>query len=247
MTEHSQYDNIAQQYSDSKKSDIVTYIESPTFFNMIGEVKDKTVLDLACGDGFYTRQLKSAGASRIIGVDISPQMIELALDQETTEPLGIDYQCADAAELPHFGQLDLIVAAFLLHYSENERVMQSMCNHIANNLKPGGRFIAMSENPNQLAGRYTFYSKYGFVKTVAEPQQDGSRITYLMATGRKPFKFNVQYFTKQTYENVLRKAGFTTIKWHTLSLSEEGRQLKEDGFWSDYMDNPPVIGLECAL
>ena len=30
-----------------------------------------TVLDLACGDGFYTRLLKEAGARELTGVDIS--------------------------------------------------------------------------------------------------------------------------------------------------------------------------------
>jgi ubiquinone/menaquinone biosynthesis C-methylase UbiE len=45
-------------------------------------------MDLACGFGFYTRLFKQHGATQVIGVDISPEMIRLALQQEQEEPLA---------------------------------------------------------------------------------------------------------------------------------------------------------------
>jgi ubiquinone/menaquinone biosynthesis C-methylase UbiE len=41
------------------------------------------VLDLACGEGFYTRRIKQRDAARVVGVDVSQPMIELARAEET--------------------------------------------------------------------------------------------------------------------------------------------------------------------
>ena len=43
---------------------------------------------LACGCGYYTRRLKQHGVARVIGVDISSEMIRLAREHEQKEPLG---------------------------------------------------------------------------------------------------------------------------------------------------------------
>jgi 2-polyprenyl-3-methyl-5-hydroxy-6-metoxy-1,4-benzoquinol methylase len=56
--------------------------ESYTFFRMVGALDGKRVLDLACGFGFYPRLLKQHGAAQVVGVDISPEMIRLATQQE---------------------------------------------------------------------------------------------------------------------------------------------------------------------
>jgi SAM-dependent methyltransferase len=66
---------------------------------MVGALDGKSVLDLACGFGFYTRLLKQHGAAQVLGVDISPEMIHLAYQQEQAAPLGITYQICDAVTL----------------------------------------------------------------------------------------------------------------------------------------------------
>ena len=44
---------------------------------LAGDVRDQRILDLACGEGFYTRRLKAAGAARVLGIDVSAEMIAL--------------------------------------------------------------------------------------------------------------------------------------------------------------------------
>ncbi|MXY55621.1 MAG: class I SAM-dependent methyltransferase, partial [Gammaproteobacteria bacterium] len=73
-----EYDAIARGYQESKRLPFREHIERHTLFQLLGDVAGKTVLDLACGDGFYTRLLRQAGASQVTGVDISRAMIELA-------------------------------------------------------------------------------------------------------------------------------------------------------------------------
>ncbi len=65
---------------------------------LTGEIAGQHVLDLACGSGLATRALAEAGA-RVVGVDSSPQMIEIAERREREQPLGITYACDDAQSL----------------------------------------------------------------------------------------------------------------------------------------------------
>ena len=78
MTDQHAYDAIAERHRESKWLLFRHYIERYTLFAVLGDLRDRTVLDLACGDGVYTRQFKRAGAAAVTGVDISPAMIALA-------------------------------------------------------------------------------------------------------------------------------------------------------------------------
>ena len=86
-----QYDAIAEAYQDSKQLPFREYIEAHSLFEILGNIRGATVLDLACGDGFYTRQIKQAGALEVTGVDLSAEMIKLAEQEERTRPLGCKY------------------------------------------------------------------------------------------------------------------------------------------------------------
>jgi SAM-dependent methyltransferase len=71
------YEVIADAYRESKRLPIKQYREAFTFFQVLGSLRDLTVLDVACGDGYYTRALKRQGATRVMGVDRSPTGIML--------------------------------------------------------------------------------------------------------------------------------------------------------------------------
>ena len=54
-TAHS-YDAIAKQYRDSKLLPFRHAIERYTVFRELGDLRGRTVLDLACGEGIYAGQ-----------------------------------------------------------------------------------------------------------------------------------------------------------------------------------------------
>jgi toxoflavin synthase len=148
MTEQgAQYDRIGSKYDEYARTATLKRAESYTFFRMVGALDGLRVLDLACGFGFYTRLLKQHGAAQVIGVDISPEMIRLAQQQEQTEPLGITYQVGDAVALPQLGRFDLVTAVYLLNYAESKDQMRGMCRSAYNNLAAGGRFVVYTVNP----------------------------------------------------------------------------------------------------
>jgi ubiquinone/menaquinone biosynthesis C-methylase UbiE len=242
-----QYDAIAREYQATKESPLRQYVEAFSFFNMLGDVQGQEVLDLACGEGFYTRLIAAAGARRVVGVDISAAMISLAEELESQQSLGVEYHCADVATLPELGRFDVVSAAYLLHYAADNLQLQSMCERIAGQLKPGGRFVCINENPEQLFAAFSGYTQYGFNKSAVGPQQDGAKLTYAMVSGRKMIRFDVFYYARATYEAALYKAGFSEVRWVPLQLDPAGIEAHGAAYFQEYMDNPPVTGLVCVL
>ncbi len=57
---------------------------------MLEDLTGKAVVDLACGEGHYTRMLPSLGAAKVVGVDRSKGMIALARAQESEHPVGLE-------------------------------------------------------------------------------------------------------------------------------------------------------------
>jgi 2-polyprenyl-3-methyl-5-hydroxy-6-metoxy-1,4-benzoquinol methylase len=145
----SNYDSIAKEYKESKELPIRLHIEAYTYFNMLGNLAGKSILDLACGEGFYSRKFKDQGAAKVVGVDISQKMIELAREEETRKFQNIEYILGDVLELGEIGSFDLVVASYLLNYARSPEELLKMCESIFANLKPGGRFVNIKNNPSQ--------------------------------------------------------------------------------------------------
>ncbi len=83
-----QYDDLAAQYRKFQREKTYRIIEY-AFMRHLGHVSGQSILDLACGEGSWARRFKLMGANRVVGVDISEEMLKLALNKETQYPLGI--------------------------------------------------------------------------------------------------------------------------------------------------------------
>ena len=92
------YDPIAEQYKRAKQQPWRAHIEAFTLMRLIGDPTGKKVIDIACGEGFYTRIIRQRGAAKVTGVDLSEKMIGLARASEAQEPLGIDYIVGDGRD-----------------------------------------------------------------------------------------------------------------------------------------------------
>ena len=92
------YDPIAEQYKRSKQQPWRAHIEAFSQMELIGDPTGKRVIDIACGDGFYTRMIRQRGAAKVTGVDLSEKMIGLARAAEAQQQLGIDYIVGDGRD-----------------------------------------------------------------------------------------------------------------------------------------------------
>ena len=236
------YDSIASEYRESKQLPFRGALEAHTLFRLLGDVQGATVYDLACGDGFYTRQIKQAGAAAVTGVDISAEMVHLAREAERRQPLGCRYVHQDAAEFAPDEPADIVTAAYLFNYASTRTQLLGMCRAARAALRPGGRLVALNDNclnpPPAEAGAWT---KYGFDRTLIGALREGASIRYRFSTrDGEDFEFDNYYLKPETYRDALTEAGFVNIEWVDLDLEPSSRQ---DPFWDDFLASPPLIAL----
>jgi 2-polyprenyl-3-methyl-5-hydroxy-6-metoxy-1,4-benzoquinol methylase len=124
---------------------------APTVERMLNIQPGENVLDIACGNGQFTRRLADLGAS-IVASDFSPRLIELAR-QRTTEHIDcITYHIVDATD-----EAQLLALAG----PEKPRFDAAVCNNalmdmpaiepifraVRQLLRPGGRFVFSIMHP----------------------------------------------------------------------------------------------------
>ena len=102
---------------------------------------DKDVLDLGCNTGYGTRVIKASGA-RVVGVDVSPEAIDIARRQYG--PAGIDFLCIDGRRLPFSDQsFDLIICFQVIEHIVD---LQQFLAEIRRVVRPGGKVIFTTPN-----------------------------------------------------------------------------------------------------
>lgn len=97
----------------------------------------EAVLDVACGTGDLSRAFADAGAGRVVGLDFTPAMLEIA----RTKRGGIEYVEGDAMALP-FGDasFDVVSIAFgIRNVAEPSRAL----GEFRRVLRPGGRVVVL--------------------------------------------------------------------------------------------------------
>ncbi|KIW79360.1 hypothetical protein Z517_05972 [Fonsecaea pedrosoi CBS 271.37] len=174
-----QYDQIGQSYESMKKipgavlernnlrDTVVPYLSpNPPDDKSHGDGGGVSVLDLACGTGYYSRLLiEWSSPRRVVGVDISPTMVAAAersaaeLDAfrqgrlkfavgDATKPLPLGVLSAeDNGDDSGSGSFDIVLGAWLLNYASSTADMASMFANIAAALRPGGRFVGITPHP----------------------------------------------------------------------------------------------------
>ena len=233
-----EYDAIAEQYSESKNLSFREHVERYTLFDLLGDVRGRTVLDMACGDGFYTRLLKQAGAATVTGVDISAAMIELAEERERQQPLGCAYEQADVAEFATGRPADLVVAGYLLNYAPTPAALRRMCRACHDALRPGGRMVGINDNVRNPPVAPDAWKQYGLERACRHPPAEGDVVRYTLtnADGQR-FTFDNYYLAPETYADAFRAAGFKEFQWVDVALHPAQRH---NPFWDAFMTNPPI-------
>jgi SAM-dependent methyltransferase len=123
--------NYSRGYYAALYREVETPILSELFVSLGGS--QRTLLDFACGTGRITR-LAIPHFSRVVGVDVSAEMLKRALFDSAT------FVCQDITEHPLEERFDVVTAfRFFLNAEEElrRRALEAIRGHIA----PGGRLI----------------------------------------------------------------------------------------------------------
>ena len=227
-------------YDNSRKLPFRKHVEEYSFFQIAGDVSGLRVLDMACGEGSYTRKLKEARAGEILGVDISSEMIHQAKAIERKNPIGCMYMIHDVATLPYLGPFDVAVAMYLLNYARSKKELLALCKSAYQQLEDGGRFIGFNDNVSNQLSHYETYHQYGFIKQSPPDRQEGDPIQYTFYNlDGTVFRYDNYYFHPDTYGAAFAEAGFVDFQWIDPVLEPSQQNNR---YWDHFMSNPPIIG-----
>jgi SAM-dependent methyltransferase len=117
--ERSAHDEIADGYRDFFTA-VTGYAVEP-LLDAAAVRQGLRVLDVATGPGVVACRAASRGASSVVGVDLSPQMVRLA----AAACPGVEFRQADAEDLPFpDGSFDAVVSSFGIgHFPRPERAL----------------------------------------------------------------------------------------------------------------------------
>jgi SAM-dependent methyltransferase len=105
------------------------------------------VLDLACGSGRHSLELRRRGFE-VVGADISPELLEIARAEAAAQNLDVGFVEADLRELDFEQEFDLVLNLNdgAVGYFETEAENHRTFEVVARALRPGGRNLMQLPN-----------------------------------------------------------------------------------------------------
>jgi SAM-dependent methyltransferase len=150
-------------------------------FALLAPKPGERILDLGCGDGTLTAEIKAAGAD-VLGVDLSDELLAVARMK------GLTVRKADGHSLDFVHEFDAVFSNAALHWM---RAPDLVIAGVARALKPKGRFVG------ELGG-------HGNVAAIATAMRAVGR-----ARGGDPALVAPWFFpTVEEYSGLLAKNGF---------------------------------------
>lgn len=169
--------------ADQGKNVYRDHFDTPAFFEFIGDIKNKTVLDAGCGEGSNTRLLAKSGAT-VFGVDISSKMLEVAINKEAKKPLGITYECISCTNLHKLtdASFDVVIAFMsLMDFADYKNALKEF-NRI---LKASGDLFFNISHPCFITRGYDWSKE--------NKNEDNPQITVSNYFDTKPFIKYLKY------------------------------------------------------
>ena len=203
------FDNISGNYDGLNR--VISFGTDITWRKRVVAIlkqkKPNTILDIATGTGDLAINLVQTGAHKIIGLDISPGMLEVGKKKILDKDLNhtIEMVEGDSENLP-FGDnsFDAVTVAFGVR---NFETLKKGLAEIYRVLKPTGTFVVLetavpTKTPYKQG--YVFYTKYLLPKIGRLFSKDDSAYAYLSKSASV-------FPHGQEFNNILRKIGFIDV------------------------------------
>ena len=147
MPKQNVYDNevFFEGYKSIRESQVNAnnVFEIPALFSMMPDLNGKKVLDLGCGFGEHCKRFVDCGASKVIGIDISKKMLEVARKENCSSK--IDYINMPIEDITNLNEkFALVISSLAFHYIED---FSGVVRTVYEKLNKNGTFIFSQENP----------------------------------------------------------------------------------------------------
>ncbi len=240
--------NVAGWYDDvvNDPDSYQVQVILPNVVRITAPKKGDKVLDLACGQGFFSHALAAQGAI-VTGIDISPELVSLAKKHAGhTE----EFFVSSADDLSKFKNKSFDSVVCVLAIQNIERMNEAF-REVGRILKDGGKFVLVINHP---AFRIPGRTSWGFDEkaNVQYRRVDGymaeSRTQIDMHSGKEITEVTYSFHHPlQTYSKMLANSAFVIRRieeWMSHKESEKGpRKSAEDKARNEI---PLFMCLECV-
>ena len=250
------YNKQASNWVRTEPRCLSDFTGRPVVFGMLSEeiqrLNDACVLDVGCGEGYCARKVISMGASKVIGSDVSQEMIKSALATAQGDERfkfysapcsdllnGLDDHCEylGIGDRGAEESVDIAMAVFLFNYLTTAE-MGDAINQIYTALKPGGVFVFSVPHPSMI---YCHDSDAIF-------HLDSKGKGYFSSRDEKIFgqistvdgaKLNIMsvHKTLNDYIKAINKAGFQILDIQEAGVTEEHLEMNRE-FFESVQDRP---------
>ena len=120
--------------------------EPDAVIRRVGVKAGMKILDLCCGDGYFTAPMAKLANTTVYALDIDPAMLEAARQEAARQDASVaEWICADARDLPALVPLDLdfVLMANTFHGVQHPTDLARAVSRV---LRPGGRFCVVNWN-----------------------------------------------------------------------------------------------------
>ncbi len=226
--------SVSKWYDEHLETNEDTYqakVIAPNILRLLGQLKGKRVLDVACGQGYFSRLLRDNGGI-VSGIDISKELIMYAKRRESD---GIEYVVGGADNLSVWKKETFDVALCVLALQNIEN-LSGVLTEASRVLKPGATFLIVLNHPTF---RVPKGSDWGYDESKkiqyrrVEQYLSAKTISITMNPGKKDSAETVSFHRSlQDFFKVFHKTGFAVTRleeWISHKASERGpRQVAED-------------------
>ena len=132
------------QNKDNRKNKYLHALHTQAVKSVVPAIANLDVLDFGCGTGRFS-WLLSGKARKVIGFDITPEMITIAR-KENSSP-NIHYGIIDGTSLPlKDSSIDFIFSVWVLQYAARKQATyKNIIEEFRRVLRPGGKFFALEQ------------------------------------------------------------------------------------------------------
>lgn len=219
------YEALAVSY-DRLTGDVDYEATVRFYFDILARegLRPRTAVDLACGTGSVTVLLARRGLE-VTGVDLSEDMLTVAMDKAAQLPEMPRFVCQDLSRLTLPRGVDLAVCALdSLDYITDPAACAEAIRRVYRALNPGGVFIFDVNTPEKLRAMdgQVFLDEDDDVYCVwrGEFDEQTNICSYGMdlfqregGVWRRSFEEHREYaYSREQLEGCLRDAGFTHIR-----------------------------------
>lgn len=229
---HTAWGKFARSYDSASEKNTYSYqhqVIVPHLLRLVAPKKGEAILDLACGQGFFSRAFAQAGA-RVTGVDAAKEMIALARKRAH----GIDFfvSRSDHLRIIDTESIDKVCIVLALQNIEN---VPGTLKEVVRVLKKNGKLFAVLNHPVLRIPRLTSW-EYDEEKKIEYRRIDRyfseMPIKVFMHPGAAPKQFTTSYHRPlQYYVKALKEAGLALTdmeEWTSHRESTRGPRAKSE-------------------